>query len=84
MNNMKFKEIEIVTGAGFFNSYKVIASYHDYYRDDECMMQKFESFPPNKGDVIHVIDKNTHQRKILTVAYRSIDYIENRMTIWCK
>ena len=81
---MKFKEIEIATGASWFGSYNVIASYHDYYDEHRDMIEKISSFPPHKGDVIHVIDKNTHQRRILAVAYCSIDYIENSLTIWCK
>ena len=81
---MEFKEIEIVIGAGFFRSYKVIASYHNYFDDHEDIMKKISSFPPHKGDVIHVINKNTHKEEILSVAYCSIDYINNKLTIWCK
>ena len=37
---MKFKEIEIVTGASWFGSYNVIASYHDYYDEHRDMIEK--------------------------------------------
>lgn len=81
---MKFKEIEVVTGAGFFSSFNIIASYHNYFNEHKEMIDKISSFPPHKGDVIHVINKNTHKEEILSVAYCSIDYIDNKLTIWCK
>ena len=79
---MKFKEIEIIKES-FFGGINYIASYHDYYSDHEEMINKFSTCMPRKGDVIKVINKNTHKEVFLKVSHVFIDYIENKMTIWC-
>lgn len=81
---MKFKEVQIIKRGGLFSSYKVIASYHDYFDEQEEMINKISSFPPRKGDVIWVKDKNKHVEVCLKVSYCSIEYLENKLIIWCR
>lgn len=80
---MKFKEIEIIKDSLFANM-KFITSYHSYYDDHNEMIEKFTTCLPRKGDVIKVLDKHTHQPVFLKVKYVFIDYVEDKMTIWCK
>ena len=80
---MKFKEIEIIK-ENFFN-FRIIASYHDYFQDQAEMIDKISASLPNKGDVIKIlVDKHPYESKFLTVKRRFIDYIDNKLTIWCK
>lgn len=81
---MKFKEIEIIKNSTLFSGIKFIAIYHDYISDHEDMIEKFTSCMPRKGDVIHVKDRHAHKDVFLSVKHVCIDYIENKMTIWCK
>ena len=81
---MKFKEVEIIVDSTLFSRIEFIATYHDYISDQKDMIEKFTSCMPRKGDVIHVQDRITHKDVFLTVKYICIDYIENKMTIWCK
>lgn len=78
---MKFKEVEIIKDPSF-GSIKFIANYNKYHNAD--MLEKFATCMPRKGDVICIIDKNTHQRVFLQVRYVAIDYDKDTMTIWCK
>ena len=80
---MKFKEVEIIKD-GIFSGFKYIASYHGYLLDHQNMIEKFSTCIPRKGDVIRVKDKNTHQDVFLNVNHVCIDYIEDKMTIWCR
>jgi len=79
---MKFKEVEIIKDNWFATRLKYIASYHTYMDDD--MLEKFSTWIPRKGDCIRVRDKNTHLDVYLCVKSIFIDYLENKMTIWCK
>ena len=81
---MKFKEVEIIRDSTLFSGIEFITIYHDYFSDEEDMIEKFTSCMPRKGDVIHVLDKITYKDVFLSVKRVSIDYIENKMTIWCK
>ena len=79
---MKFKEVEIIKSSFFFT--KCIARYNDYMGDKEVeMIEKFSSCIPRKGDVISVINKDTNIREFLKVKHVFIDYVSNKMTIWC-
>ena len=79
---MKFKEIDIIKDP-LFSNIRYIASYHDYM-DDDKMLEKFSTCIPRKGDCIKVIDKNSHKDVFLKVKHVFIDYVDNKMTIWCK
>lgn len=79
---MKFKEINIIRDR-FFSRTKYIASYYNY-RDDDNMLEKFSTQVPRKGDCIRVRDKNTHLDVYLIVTSVFIDYLEDKMTVWCK
>ena len=82
---MKFKEVEIIKDSTLFSGIKFITTYHDYFSDQEDMIEKFTSCMPRKGDVIRVKDKNTSNKDVfLSVKHVCIDYIYNKMTIWCK
>jgi len=81
---MKFKEVEIIKNRTLFSGFRFIAVYHDYFSEQEDMIEKFTSCMPRKGDVIRVKDKNTDKYVFLSVKHIYIDYIENKMTIWCK
>ena len=79
---MKFKEIEIIKNSFF--SIKHIARYNDYMGDKEIeMIEKISSCIPRKGDVISVRNTDTNIREFLKVKHVFIDYISNKMTIWC-
>ena len=79
---MKFNEIEIIKSSFFF--IKCITKYNDYMGDKEVeMIAKISSCIPRKGDVISVINKDTNIREILKVRHVFIDYVSNKMTIWC-
>lgn len=80
---MKFKEIQIIK-CGLFGSYKVIAHYCNYFNDHKDKIEKISSFPPRKGDLIWVTDKNTYLEVCLMVRHLSIDYVENKLTIYCR
>lgn len=81
---MKFKEVEIIKDSTLFSGIKFIAIYHDYFSDQKDMIEKITSCMPRKGDVIHVQEKITYNDVFLSVKRVCIDYIENKMTIWCK
>lgn len=79
---MKFKKIEIIKSSFFFT--KCITKYNDYMGDEDIgMLEKFSSCIPRKGDVISVINKYTNIREFLKVKHVFIDYVSNKMTIWC-
>jgi len=79
---MKFKEVEIIKSSFFF--IKCITRYNDYMCDKEVeMIEKISSCIPRKGDVISVINKDTDIREFLQVKHVFIDYVSNKMTIWC-
>ena len=80
---MKFKEVDIIKDTWFTGRIKYIASYHSYM-DDDNMLEKFSTCVPRKGDCIRVRDKNTHLDVYLCVKSVFIDYLENKMTVWCK
>lgn len=81
---MKFKEVEIIKDSTLFSGVKIIATYHDYYSDQEEMIEKITSCVPRKGDVIAVIDKeNVHRKIFIKVKHICINYINDKMTIWC-
>jgi len=81
---MKFKDVQIIKRGGFFSSFKIIASYHDYFDEQEEIINKITIFPPHNGDIICINDKNKHIKNYLKVSYCTIDYIENKLTIWCR
>ena len=77
---MKFKEI--IKSSFFFT--KCIIRYNDYMGDKEVkMIEKISSCIPRKGDVISVINKDTNIREFLKVKHVFIDYVSDKMTIWC-
>lgn len=79
---MKFKEVEIIKSSFFFN--KCIARYNDYMGDKEVeMIEKISSCIPRKGDVISVINKDTNISEFLKVKHVFIDYVSDKMRIWC-
>jgi hypothetical protein len=81
---MNFKEIDIIKGGWLFCGIRYIASFHDYNNDHKEMLEKFSSGIPRKGDIIKVINQNTDLSDIFTVKYVFIDYVYNKMTIYCK
>jgi hypothetical protein len=79
---MKFKEVHIIK-CPRFSDIKFITSYHSNRIEHNEMIEKFSTCIPRKGDVITVIDKNTHKESSLKVKLIRIDYIEDSLIIYC-